>query len=110
MGQHPVHDLHDQQRREDGQDADRERGNQQIAKMLAFLQDDADQPAQGERRIGFRLRPFSAQQDRVAAPDFGQAQFIDRFRRIGFRSARIADKDDLGFRDWTRSAVQQFRR
>ena len=98
MGQHAVRDLHDHQRRKDGQEADRDGGNQQIAEVLALLHHDADQPAQGERRIGFRLRSFGAQQDRFAAPDLGQAHFVDRDRRIGFRRARIADEDDLAFR------------
>ena len=54
MGQHLVDDRHHQQRREDGQEAERQRGEADIAQRAPLLQHEAGEPAQRERRIGCR--------------------------------------------------------
>ena len=97
MGQHAIHDLHDEQRRKNRQYADREGPNYQIAKMLLFLEHDSREPAQGERWISFRLRAFGTQEHRLAAPDLRQAHFVHRDGRVRLGGTRIADEDDFLF-------------
>ena len=49
----------------------------------------AEQPAEGEGRIGLDAAALGAQQDGLAAPDLGEPHFVDHDRRFGFRRARV---------------------
>ena len=86
VGQHLVDHGHDQERREDGQNAQRERSDTDLAQRALLLHHEAEQPAQRERRVGFRKAAVGAQQHRLAAPHFAQPQFVHRYRRIGSRA------------------------
>ena len=95
VGQHLVDHRHDQERREDGQDAQRERGEADLAQRALLLHHEAEQPAQRERRVGLREAAVGAQQHRLAGPHLAQPQFVHRHRRIGLGCGRVLDEDDL---------------
>ena len=97
VGQHLVDHGHDQERREDGQNAQRERSDTDLAQRALLLQHEAEQPAQRERRVGFREAAVGAQQHRLAAPHFAQPQFVHRYRRIARGRRRVLDEGDLVF-------------
>ena len=73
VGQHLVDHRHHQERREDGQDAERERSEADLAQRALLLHHQAEQPAQRERRVGLGVAAAGAQQHRLAGPDLGSA-------------------------------------
>ena len=97
MGDDLIDDRHHDQRGHDGQEAERQRRDQKVAERLLLLQHHLEQPADSERRIGFGSATLGPQQNGLAAPHFGEAEFVDHDRRVGFRCAWVLQRDNLGF-------------
>ena len=75
--QHLVDQRHDDERRQNGKDAERERGYTDVTHGTAFLPYQVDQPAKGERRIGRDVGSRRTQQHRLTRPHLRQAQLVD---------------------------------
>ena len=97
MGQHPVHRRHDQQRRKNRQEAERQGGIGDIAQRLPLLPDQGNQPAAGERRIRFRDAAIGADQHGLASPDLSQPHFIHYDGGFADRRQRVLDHDNASF-------------
>ena len=93
--QHLVDHGHHDQRGEDRQDADGERGERDIAQRLSLLEHEIGQPAEVELRIGRDMAAGGAQQHDLARPDLRQPELVHGHRRRLDRGAGVLQEDDM---------------
>jgi hypothetical protein len=95
MGEHLVDRRHDDERRQDRENAEGHRSDADIAQRALLDHYEPRQPAQVERLVRLADTAIRAEHQCIAGPDLTQPKFVHGHRRFRRPGARVLQEDDL---------------